>query len=81
VLALIGVFLMIAAIRFNSGDAAGVAGALRALQQQPYGWILLGLTALGLFAFGVFEIVQGALRRIDTHELRARPSLAFEGAK
>jgi hypothetical protein len=61
----IGVFLVIAALRFNSGEAAGFAGALRTLQQQPYGHILLGITALGLFAFGLFQCMESAWRRID----------------
>jgi hypothetical protein len=65
VFALIGVFLMTAALRFNSGEAAGLAGALRALQHQPYGWILLGITALGLFCFGAFEILQAVFRRVS----------------
>jgi len=40
-----------AALHANSSDARGLAGALKSLQQQPYGWALLGATALGLFAF------------------------------
>jgi Domain of Unknown Function (DUF1206) len=71
VFALIGVFLMTAAIRFNSGEAAGLAGALRSLQHQPYGWILLGITALGLVSFGVFEIMQAMFRRVSAPSVRA----------
>lgn len=37
VFVLIGIFLTLAAWRFNSGEAAGLVGALRTLQQQPYG--------------------------------------------
>lgn len=65
VLSLIGVFLLLAAWRARSQDAEGVAGALRAIQEQPYGWILLGIVALGLVAFGVFNFVQARYRRID----------------
>ena len=54
-----------APLRFR--QAAGLAGALRTLQHQPYGWILLGLT--GLFSFGLFEIAQGILRRIDARQV------------
>jgi hypothetical protein len=35
-------FLMLAALHANSSDARGLAGALKSLQQQPYGWALLG---------------------------------------
>jgi hypothetical protein len=64
VLGLIGMFLLLAAWRARSEEAEGVAGALRALQGQSYGWILLGIVALGLVAFGIFNIVQARYRRI-----------------
>jgi hypothetical protein len=70
VFVLIGAFLIIAAWRFNAGEAAGLAGALRTLQQQPYGWILLGVTALGLTAYGVFELAQAWCRRVDSPNVR-----------
>lgn len=75
VFVMIGVFLVIAALRFNSGNAAGFAGALRTLQQQPYGHVLLGITALGLFAFGLFQWMEAVWRRIDVpnvHSLAAK---------
>jgi hypothetical protein len=64
VFALIGVFLLFAAIHARSGEAKGFAGALRMIQHYPYGSILLGITAAGLIAFGLFEIAQAAYRRI-----------------
>lgn len=67
---LIGIFFAVAAWRFNSGEAAGFAGALRALQAQPYGPYLLGATALGLFAFGLLQFVQALWRRIDAPEVK-----------
>jgi hypothetical protein len=65
VFALIGVFLIIAAQKFNSGEAAGMSGALRALQHQPYGPYLLGLAGAGLCSYGAFEFIQSIVRRID----------------
>lgn len=59
-------FLLTAAIHANSAEARGLAGALHSLQQQPYGQGLLGVTALGLFAFGVFQVITAAYRRLDT---------------
>ena len=56
---------MLAALHSNSSHARGLAGALKSLQQQPYGWALLGATALGLFAFGAFQFVTAAYRRIE----------------
>jgi hypothetical protein len=62
---IIGGFLLVAAWRFSSGDVVGLQGALQTLQQQPYGWILLGIVALGLFAFGVYSLIEARYRRID----------------
>jgi hypothetical protein len=62
---IIGGFLLVAAWRFSSGDAVGLQGALQTLQQQPYGWILLAVVALGLFAFGVYSLIEARYRRID----------------
>jgi Domain of Unknown Function (DUF1206) len=74
---LIGIFFAVAAWRFNSGEAAGLAGALRALQAQSYGPYLLGATALGLFAFGLLQFVQALWRRIDAPEVK---DVAAKGA-
>jgi hypothetical protein len=66
---LIGGFLVLAALHASSTEAHGLGGALQALQQQPYGWVLLALTALGLFAFGLFGLVQARYRHIDAPDL------------
>ena len=62
---LIGCFLVIATYDFNSREAVSLAGVLRAIQAQAYGGVLLGIAALGLLAFGFFEIVEVAGRRPD----------------
>jgi Domain of Unknown Function (DUF1206) len=62
---IIGGFFITAAWRFSSGEVVGLQGALQTLQQQPYGWILLGIVALGLFAFGVYSVIEACYRRID----------------
>jgi hypothetical protein len=67
---LVGVFLVLAAWRFNSGDAAGLVGALKVLQQQRYGSWLLGITALGLLSYGAFEVLQVFVRRVDAKKVR-----------
>jgi hypothetical protein len=68
VFVIIGGFLVVAAVEFNSAEARGLQGALQALQQQPYGWILLGIVALGLAAFGVYSLIEAWYRRIDAPE-------------
>jgi Domain of Unknown Function (DUF1206) len=61
---LFGVFLAYAAFDFNSREAVGLAGVLRAMQNQSHvGGALLGIAALGLLAFGLFEIFEAAVRR------------------
>ena len=57
VFATIGFFLsLFAAIHSRSSEAKGFAGALRVIQQQPYGAALLGITAAGLLAFGFTDL-------------------------
>ncbi len=70
VFVMVGGFLVVAAIQADPGEARGLAGALRALQAQPYGWVLLGATALGLFAFGAFQFAVARYRHIDAPDLR-----------
>jgi hypothetical protein len=64
VLVLVGVFLTKAAWQYDSNQATGIAGALRALQDTSYGSPLLGVTAFGLACFGLFELGQAARRRL-----------------
>jgi hypothetical protein len=72
VYAMIGCFLVFAALHSHSSEAKGFAGALRFIQQQPYGSVLLGITAFGLLAFGIYGIAEGACRRIEAPPKPAR---------
>ena len=65
VFGIIGLFLVLAAWRQNPSEARGLGGALRSLQEQGYGPWLLGLVALGLIAYGIYEFVLARYRRID----------------
>jgi hypothetical protein len=65
VFGLIGAFLILAAVHSSSAEAKGLAGALQVLSARPYGSVLLALTAAGLFAFGLFGLVQARYRHID----------------
>jgi hypothetical protein len=62
---LVGTFVMFAAIAFDPREAVGLAGALRNLQQQPFGWVLLLAVAIGLTAFGAFQLGLARYRRVD----------------
>lgn len=66
---MIGAFLSFAAYDSNSTEVVGLSGALRILQQQVYGGWLLGIAALGLLAFGCFEMIEAAARRVRVPKL------------
>src|ERR671924_1822767 len=65
VFSLIGIFLVKAAIDFNPKDAIGLDGALRKLADASYGPYLLGLTAAGLIAYGVYCFVDARYRDVS----------------
>ncbi len=72
---MIGAFLGVAAYSSNSFEAVSLSGVLRAMQNQAYGGVLLGIAALGLLAFGFFEIIEAATRRAIAVKPRApKPS-------
>ena len=64
VFGIIGIFLIQAALHSNAGEARGLSGALRALEQQSYGQWVLGIVALGLIAYGLYMLVTAWYRRI-----------------
>jgi uncharacterized membrane protein YidH (DUF202 family) len=53
-IALVGLFLVQAAVNSDPDNAGGMAKALATLMEQPFGPWLLGATAAGLIAHGVF---------------------------
>ena len=61
---IIGIFLIVAAVHNNPGQAEGLSGALQTLIHQPFGPVLLAVVALGLLAYGVFSFVEARYRRI-----------------
>jgi hypothetical protein len=64
VFGIIGLFLIQAAWRARAEEARGLGGALRALEQQPYGPYVLGAVALGLVAYGLYMFVEARYRRM-----------------
>lgn len=65
VFAIAGWLVVLAARRYQPGKAAGLQGALQSLREQPYGRWLLGAAAVGLMAYGVFQLAKARYRRID----------------
>jgi hypothetical protein len=64
VFGLIGVFVIKAAVDYSPKDAIGLDGALQKLAHASYGPWLLGLTAAGLVAYGVYCLVDARLRDV-----------------
>jgi hypothetical protein len=64
VVAVAGVFLIIAAVRFSPSKAEGIDGSLRAFAHTPLGPVLLILVAVGLIAFGLFSWCEARWRSV-----------------
>jgi hypothetical protein len=64
VFALIGWFVIKAAIEFDPDKAVALDGALAKVAHAPYGPALLGLVAAGLIGFGAFSLVESRYRRV-----------------
>lgn len=64
VFALIGYFLVKAALDFDPDKAVALDGALAKLGNASYGPVLLGVVAAGLLAFAVYAALDARYRRI-----------------
>ena len=64
VFAIIGIFLVLAAIHANANEARGVGGVLAALAEQPFGPWLLGTVALGFIAYSIYSLIEARYRQI-----------------
>lgn len=60
---MIGVFVVAAAVQADPNEARGLGGALRALLEQDYGAVLLGVVAIGLVAYAVHCFFNARYRR------------------
>jgi hypothetical protein len=66
VFGLIATFLVRAAVQHDPSEAGGLAQALRTLAEQPYAPIVLGAEAVGLAAYGAFQLALARYRIIAT---------------
>lgn len=64
VLCLIGYFILRAAVDSNPHEAEGTGGAFDFLKETGGNW-LMGIVALGLFAYGIFMFVRAAHQKIS----------------
>ena len=66
VFVMIGVFVVKAALEYDSAEAKGFGGALVSLRERPYGPWLLGTVAIGLMAYGVYALIRARYRVVRT---------------
>ena len=64
VFGIIGVLIVVAAVKYDPDQAKGVDGALKSLVAQPYGKVLLSLVALGLLAYGLYGLAEAKFRKV-----------------
>jgi hypothetical protein len=62
---LIGYLVVKSAVTFDPDEAAGLAEAFQALEEQPYGWGLLLLAGAAFLAFGLYCALLAVHREID----------------
>jgi Domain of Unknown Function (DUF1206) len=64
VFGMVGAFLVRAAYQYQAREAIGLDEALAKLAHQPGGPLWLGAAAAGLFAYGIFSVLQARYRDI-----------------
>ncbi len=64
VFGLISWFFFKAAADYDPKKARGLDGALRKLANAPYGTLLLSIVGAGLFAYGLFCVIQARYREV-----------------
>ena len=64
VFALVGIFLIKAAVDYNARAAVGLDGALAKIVHRSYGPYTLGAVAAGLIAFALYSISDARFRKI-----------------
>ncbi|MBG6217879.1 hypothetical protein IWX75_002347 [Arthrobacter sp. CAN_A6] len=63
-LGVLGVLLVLATVRNNPEESTGIDGALKSLQEAPFGIWLLGSVAVGLICYGIFLVVRSRYQRM-----------------
>lgn len=65
--AIIGYFLVQTALTTDSNKVIGLDGALAKIAEQPFGQFMLGAVAIGLFLYGVFQLLKGKNRHMGLY--------------
>jgi hypothetical protein len=64
VFCIVGWLVIQSALTYDPSKSQGLQGALATLRQAAYGPYLLGIVALGLIAYGIFQLVKARYRVI-----------------
>ena len=64
-IAVVGILLVVAAVRTDPGAASGLDGALRAFASLPFGRVVLVVVGLGWIASGVYSVFRARLAKLD----------------
>ncbi|MFD3677842.1 DUF1206 domain-containing protein [Streptomyces sp. NPDC058613] len=71
VAAVAGVFVLLAAVRFDASQAKGLDETLRSFAATPAGPVLLIAAALGLLVFGLYSFCEARWRKAPEHDASA----------
>jgi hypothetical protein len=63
VFGVLGILVVVAGVKEQPQKARGLDAALRTLADQPFGTVILCLIALGLAAYGVFQVITARRHR------------------
>ena len=62
--ALVGFFLIRAAVQFSPDDAEGLDGALRRLADTSWGAVMVAVIGIGLLVYGAFCVISAPIQRL-----------------
>ncbi|MFC7321354.1 DUF1206 domain-containing protein [Halobacillus campisalis] len=65
VLGTVGFFFIQTAFSSNPDEAKGLDGALAEISQQPFGQWMLGIVAVGLILYGIYEVIRGRYEKMS----------------
>jgi hypothetical protein len=63
VAAIVGVFVVVAAMQHDPQETVGLSGALSALSGETWGQVVLWIVAIGLVLYGAFAFAEAKYRR------------------
>jgi hypothetical protein len=75
-----GAFMVLAGLHARSAEVKSTGAALDWLKAQPFGPLLLGVTALGLIAFGAFAFVEARFRTLGVVSDANAPGVVSQAA-